>query len=63
MISWEIDLSITHSTRYSICSSDNKSIYASTSRGSYGSFHEDCLIPEGDTRKWDHVPKAWALKH
>jgi len=36
----------------------NKPVYASTSRGSYGSCHEDCSILEGDTRKWDHVLKA-----
>jgi len=24
---------------------------------------EDCPILEGDTMKWDHVPKAWTLKH
>jgi len=32
----------------------NKSVYVSTSRGLYGSCHEDCTILEGDTKKWDH---------
>ena len=49
---------LSHSTRYSICSRSNKPVYASTSRGSYGNCHEDCPILKGDTRKWDHVPKA-----